>query len=115
MSHVPQVATEPEPTWRLMRGPRLVGDLYQYAIDMPWFVCRFVPGPGWPEIRGLYEAFAQWQDRREPDPEGIRFVELVGPIADLGLELWDPQDGTRMPVFRRAIVWVRDGTARVRC
>lgn len=103
-----------EPTWRLMLGPVLVGDLHQYTADMPWHICRFIPGPGWPEVRELYEAFEQWLDRREPDPDGITGVEVIGPIAALGMELEAP-DGTRMPVPRRALVWIRDDIARVRC
>ncbi|MBT2452128.1 hypothetical protein J7F03_34740 [Streptomyces sp. ISL-43] len=103
-----------QPTWRLMHGPNLVGDLHQYAVDMPWFICRFVPGPDWPAVRELYEAFAQWQDRREADPEGIGLLEFLGPISDLGLEL-EASDGTRMPVFQRALVWIRGDIARVRC
>lgn len=81
---------------------------------MPWFICRFVPGPDWPAVRELYEAFAQWQDQRGPDPEGTSSFEFVSPISNLGLDLEAP-DGTRMPVFRRALVWIRDDIARVRC
>lgn len=97
-----------------MHGPNLVGDLHQYAVDMPWFICRFIPGPDWPVARELYEAFAQRQDRREADPEGIGLHEVLGPLSDLGLEL-EASDGTRMPVFQRALVWIRDDIARVRC
>lgn len=81
---------------------------------MPWFICRFVPGPGWPAVRDAYEAFARWMDLREPDPEGIGFSEFAGPISALGMELEAP-DGTRMPVLQRALVWIRDDIARVRC
>lgn len=80
---------------------------------MFWRFCRFTPGPDWPAVRELYEAFAQWEDQGHPDAD-VRFGELAGPIAQLGLELETP-DGTRMPVFRRAFVWIRDGEARVRC
>lgn len=97
-----------------MLGPELVGDLYREERDMFWVRCRFVPGPRWPEARAPYEAFARWRELREPDPEGTGFAEVVGPIAALGLELEAP-DGTRMPVPRRAFVWVYGETADVRC
>ncbi|WP_078882822.1 hypothetical protein [Streptomyces albus] len=45
-----------EPSWHLMQGDRLVGTLIEEEVDMFWTDCRFVPGPGWTDLRPLFEA-----------------------------------------------------------
>lgn len=33
-----------------------VGELREYGIDQPTFLCHFLPGPGWKPVSPLFEA-----------------------------------------------------------
>lgn len=45
-----------EMSWQLRQGEELVGRLLLEGVDMFWTECRFVPGPGWEELRPLFDA-----------------------------------------------------------
>ncbi|MEV7342829.1 hypothetical protein [Streptomyces sp. NPDC093544] len=45
-------------TWWLMQGEVRVGELREYGVDQPTFLCHFAPGPGWDGVSGLFEAWA---------------------------------------------------------
>lgn len=47
--------------WWLMRGDVRVGELREYGIDQPTFLCHFVPGPGWEGVSALFEAWAPYR------------------------------------------------------
>ncbi|MEV4870396.1 hypothetical protein [Streptomyces syringium] len=34
-----------------MQGDTPIGELREYAVDQPMFLCRFVPDPGWEAVR----------------------------------------------------------------
>lgn len=41
-----------------MQGEVRVGELREYGVDQPTFLCHFAPGPGWDGVSGLFEAWA---------------------------------------------------------
>ncbi|MFD0278841.1 hypothetical protein ACFVHB_33705 [Kitasatospora sp. NPDC127111] len=71
--------------WQLVQGGTLVGELHEEGCDMPWFLHRFVPGPGWEGVRELFERLAavRWGD----GPEGKQFAAAVLPIRAAELRL----------------------------
>lgn len=42
-------------SWELKQGHRLVGILVFEGQDMFWSDCRFEAGPGWADVRPLFE------------------------------------------------------------
>ncbi|MEV0094071.1 hypothetical protein [Streptomyces sp. NPDC050738] len=98
-------------SWRLMQGDIHLGDLHQYEIDQPTFLCHFTPGPGWETVRDLFEAWAAVQGA---DPDGSRHTEAVRPLVALDLTL-APMDGsTPMRCFKDCIVRIYGDVARLR-
>lgn len=83
-------------TWWLMQGDVRVGELREYEIDQPTFLCHFVSGPGWETLSALFEAWAAVQG---PDPDGSCHAEALRPLMDLGLTL-HPSDGGAPPAPR---------------
>ncbi|WP_043679843.1 hypothetical protein [Streptomyces xylophagus] len=98
-------------TWRLMHGDIRPGELREYEIDQPMFLCHFVPGPGWESVRALFEA---WADVQGSDPDGSRHAEAIRPLMDLGLTLHPSDGGTPLACFRDAILRIYGDTARLR-
>ncbi|MEU2718049.1 hypothetical protein [Streptomyces sp. NPDC007205] len=98
-------------TWWLTQGDTRIGELRQYAIDQPTFLCRFIPGPGWEGVRALFES---WAALRGPDTDGSRTAQAIKPIMDLGLTLVAEDEGRPMALFRECIVRIDGDTARVR-
>ncbi|MGH4035188.1 hypothetical protein ACQB60_40440 [Actinomycetota bacterium Odt1-20B] len=98
-------------TWWLMRGDTRIGELQVDSIDQPWFLCRFTPGPGWGTVRAEFEAKA---DLRGPDPDGLRMMQVIQPIMDLGLTLVPADGGLPMRLFKECIVWINGDSARLR-
>jgi hypothetical protein len=95
-----------------MRGEVRVGELREYGIDQPTFLCHFLPGPGWGPVSPLFEAWAAVQG---PDPDGSRHAEAIRPLMDLGLTL-HPSDGSApLGLFRGCILRIYGDTARLRC
>ncbi|MFF0137649.1 hypothetical protein ACFYRN_14590 [Streptomyces sp. NPDC005227] len=98
-------------TWWRMRGEARVGELRQYGVDQPTFLCLLAPGPGWDDVRALFEA---WAAVRGPDLDGSRNAEAIGPLMDLGLTLHPVDVGTRLSCFRDCIPRIHGSTARPR-
>ncbi|WP_326652209.1 MULTISPECIES: hypothetical protein [unclassified Streptomyces] len=94
-----------------MQGEVQVGELREYGVDQPTFLCHFVPGPGWEAVQGLFEAWAAVQD---PDPDGSRTAQTIRPLMDLGLTLVPTDGGTPLDCFRTCIVRIHGDTARLR-
>ncbi|MGW1531245.1 hypothetical protein [Streptomyces aureus] len=93
--------------WQLLQGDILLGELSEYGCDQPFFLARFAPGPGWENVRPLFEALAA---RRGPDPDGSRTVAVVKPLLDLDLTLVPVGGGqSLLQVFKDC--WLRiDGS-----
>ncbi|MEU2856300.1 hypothetical protein [Streptomyces syringium] len=87
-------------TWWLKQGDTRIGELRQYAIDQPTFLCHFIPGPGWEGVRALFES---WAALHGPDPDGSRTVQAIKPIMDLGLKLVAEDEGRPMALFKECI------------
>lgn len=98
--------------WWLMHGDVRVGELREYGIDQPTFLCHFVPGPGWEGVSALFEAWAAVQG---PDPDGSRNAEAIRPLMALGLTLHPSDGGAPMGCFRDCILRVDGDMARLRC
>lgn len=86
-------------TWWLVQGDTRVGELQQYAIDQPTFLCHFIPGPGWEGVRALFES---WEDLHGPDPDGSRTAQVIKPIVDLGLTLITEDEGRHLALYTAA-------------
>jgi hypothetical protein len=98
-------------TWRLMRGDIRVGELQEYGVDQPFFLCHFVPGPGWEGARALFGAWAAVQG---PDLDGSRNAEAIRPLLALGLTLHPSDGGTPLICFRDCILRIYGDRARLR-
>ncbi|WP_224058305.1 hypothetical protein [Streptomyces kanamyceticus] len=98
--------------WWLTQGDTRIGELRQYAIDQPTFLCHFIPGPGWEGVRVLFES---WAALHGPDPDGSRTTPAIKPIMDLGLTLVPEDEGQPMALFKECIVRIDGDIARVRC
>ncbi len=98
-------------TWWLMQGDTRIGELRQYAVDQPVYLCQFVPGPGWEAVRSRFE---NWATLSGPDPDGTRTMQVIKPIMDLGLTLVADDDGQQMALFKGCIVRIDGDTARLR-
>ena len=98
-------------TWWLMQGESRVGELREYAVDQPFFLCHFVPGPAWAEVRPLFEA---WAALNGPDPDGFRTAQAIKPIMDLGLTLVPADGGPPMALFKECILRIDGDSARLR-
>ncbi|MEU4083742.1 hypothetical protein [Streptomyces aureus] len=94
-----------------MRGDVRVGELRQYGVDQPTFLCHFVPGPGWEAVRELFEAWAAVQG---PDPDGSRNAEAIRPLMDLGLTLHPSDGGSPLTCFKGCILRIYGDRARLR-
>ncbi|MFB7407419.1 hypothetical protein ACFCZ2_09615 [Streptomyces sp. NPDC056202] len=90
--------------WQLLQGDVLLGELSEYGCDQPFFLAHFTPGPGWEDVRLLFERMAAY---RGPDPDGLRFVAMAKPLHDLGLTL-APVDVRQAPLRL-----FTDGTVRI--
>ncbi|MER5888307.1 hypothetical protein ABT160_31185 [Streptomyces sp. NPDC001941] len=101
-----------ERSWRLMHGDTLVGELRLDGVDQPWFLCHFTAGPGWEEVRALFEG---WDSLSGPDPDGQRNSAYIKPLMALGMTLVDEIDGRTLPLFHQCIVRIGGQRARVRC
>ncbi|MEU7123039.1 hypothetical protein [Streptomyces zaomyceticus] len=98
--------------WQLLQGGVLVGELSEYGCDQPFFLARFIAGPGWESVRPSFEALAAYGG---PDPDGLRIVALARPLQDLGLTL-APVDGRQPPLrlFKDCMVCIDGAEARLR-
>lgn len=98
--------------WRLLREEVLIGELSEYGCDRPYSLAHFTPGPGWENVRPLFEA---WAARRGTDPDGAASAAPTGPLRDLGLRL-APVDGRRPPLrlFKDCTVRIDGSEARLR-
>ncbi|WP_330303308.1 MULTISPECIES: hypothetical protein [unclassified Streptomyces] len=94
-----------------MRGDVRIGELRQYGIDQPTYLCHFVPGPGWEAVRAPFEAWAAVQG---PDPDGSRNAEAIRPLMDLELTLHPSDGGAPLGCFRDCILRIYGNTARLR-
>ncbi|MGW1065922.1 hypothetical protein ACWD4F_15575 [Streptomyces aureus] len=94
-----------------MRGDVRVGELRQYGVDQPTFLCHFVPGPGWEAVRELFEAWAAVQG---PDPDGSRNAEAIRPLMDLGLTLHPSDGGSPLTCLKGCILRSYGDRARLR-
>ncbi|AJZ83559.1 hypothetical protein ACFV27_31305 [Streptomyces antimycoticus] len=99
-------------TWWLMQGEAAVGELRQYGVDQPVFLCHFTPGPAWEAVRAHFEA---WSALRGPDPDGSRTAQVIRSIMDLGLRLVPTDDSPSMTLFTECILRIDGHTARLRC
>ncbi|MFE2446408.1 hypothetical protein ACFXDF_30925 [Streptomyces sp. NPDC059426] len=99
-------------TWWLMQGEAAVGELRQYGVDQPVFLCHFTPGPAWDAVRAHFEA---WSALRGPDPGGSRTAHVIRSIMDLGLRLVPTDDSPSMTLFTECILRIDGHTARLRC
>ncbi|ASQ98308.1 hypothetical protein [Streptomyces sp. 11-1-2] len=99
-------------TWWLMQGEAAVGELRQYGVDHPVFLCHFTPGPAWEAVRAHFEA---WSALRGPDPDGSRTAHVIRSIMDLGLRLVPTDDSPSMTLFTECILRIDGHTARLRC
>ncbi|MFE2179489.1 hypothetical protein [Streptomyces sp. NPDC059455] len=98
-------------TWWLMQGESAVGELRQYGVDQPVFLCHFTPGPGWETVRAQFEA---WSALRGQDPDGSRTAQVIRSIMDLGLRLVPTDDSPSMALFTECILRIDGHTARLR-
>jgi hypothetical protein len=94
-----------------MRGDVRVGELREYEVDQPTFLCHSVPGPGWETVRPLFEAWAAVQG---PDPDGRLNAEAVRPLMALELTLHRSDGGAPLTCFRGCILRIYGGRARLR-
>ncbi|MEE4593698.1 hypothetical protein V2J94_17690 [Streptomyces sp. DSM 41524] len=99
-------------TWWLMQGEAAVGELRQYGVDQPVFLCHFTPGPAWETARAQFEA---WSALRGQDPDGSRTARVIRSIMDLGLRLVPTDDSPSMALFTECILRIDGHTARLRC
>ncbi len=106
------VGDEMSATWWLMQGEAAVGELRQYGVDQPVFLCHFTPGPAWEAVRAHFEA---WSALRGPDPDGSRTAHVIRSIMDLGLRLVPTDDSPSMTLFTECILRIDGHTARLRC
>jgi hypothetical protein len=97
--------------WWLMQGGTRIGELREYAVDQPVFLCHFIPGPGWDAVRSRFES---WAALDGADPDGTRTVQVIKPIMDLGLTLVSDDGGQHMALFKECIVRIDGDTARLR-
>ncbi|MGY5116215.1 hypothetical protein ACWC2H_10210 [Streptomyces sp. 900105755] len=98
--------------WQLLQGDVLLGELDEYGCDQPFLLARFVPGPGWENVRFVFEALTAL---RGPDPDGSRTAAVLKPLLDLDLMLV-PVGGGRSLLRVVKDCWLRiDGSeARLR-
>ncbi|MEV3859015.1 hypothetical protein AB0J38_32455 [Streptomyces sp. NPDC050095] len=97
--------------WRLLRGEERVGDVREYAVDQPFFLCRCIPGPGWGAVRPLFGA---WADVRGPGPDGSRTARAIRPLRELRLTPVPDEGGPALVLFDGCVLRI-DGThARLR-
>ena len=99
-------------TWWLMQGEATVGELRQYGVDQPVFLCHFTPGPAWENARDKFES---WSALRGPDPDGSRTAQVIRSIMDLELRLVPADGGPPMALFTECILRIDGHTARLRC
>lgn len=97
--------------WWLMQGEDEVGELRQYGVDQPVFLCHFTPGPAWEAARAQFEA---WSALRGQDPDGSRTAHVIRSIMDLGLRLVPTDDSPSMALFTECILRIDGHTARLR-
>ncbi|MEV0095134.1 hypothetical protein [Streptomyces sp. NPDC050738] len=95
-----------------MQGDSRIGELRQYAVDQPSFLCHFLPGPGWEPVRSHFE---KWADLQGPDPDGSRTTQVIKPILGLDLSLAPEDGGPPMALFKDCILRIYGDTARLRC
>ncbi|WP_282202409.1 hypothetical protein [Kitasatospora fiedleri] len=81
-----------EESWQIKRGDGLIGTLVLEEVDMFWTDCRFVPSPGWENLRPLFEALRDaWRtgdtDAAVEADEAIHAVGLVLVPMDGGAPL----------------------------
>ncbi|GAA1117226.1 hypothetical protein GCM10009579_45020 [Streptomyces javensis] len=105
------VGDEMSATWWLMQGEAAVGELRQYGVDQPVFLCHFTPGPAWETVRAQFEA---WSALRGQDPDGSRTAQVIRSIMDLGLRLVPTDDSPSMALFTECILRIDGHTARLR-
>jgi hypothetical protein len=94
-----------------MQGDTPIGELREYAVDQPTFLCHFVPGPRWEAVRSHFES---WAALHGPDPDGTRTMQVIKPIMDLGLTLVPDDESQPMALFKECIVRIDGGIARLR-
>ncbi|MCI3276949.1 hypothetical protein [Streptomyces cylindrosporus] len=98
--------------WQLLQRDILLGELSEYDCDQPFFLARFLPGPGWESVRPLFEALAAL---RGPDPDGTRTVAVVKPLRDLDLTLVPVGGGhSVLQVFKDCWLRIDGSEARLR-
>ncbi|PRH80971.1 hypothetical protein C6N75_01205 [Streptomyces solincola] len=91
---------------RLMRGGTLVGELEPAGIDQPFFLYAFAPGPGWPEVAPLFDA---WNALPPHDPEERLMERAMDAVSALGLTLAPPGGGRALAVHRECVVRIEEG------
>ncbi|GAA2267219.1 hypothetical protein GCM10010430_60510 [Kitasatospora cystarginea] len=84
-----------EESWQLKHGDGLIGTLVLEAVDMFWTDCRFVPGPGWENLRPLFEASRDAWKAGDTDAA----VEADDAIHAVGLVLVPVGGGTPLTEF----------------
>jgi hypothetical protein len=99
-------------TWWLMQDEAVVGELRQYGVDLPVFLCHFTPGPSWETARAKFES---WSALRGPDPDGSRTAQVIRSIMDLELRLVPADGSPSMALFTECILRIDGHTARLRC
>jgi hypothetical protein len=94
-------------SWELKQGDRLVGILVFEAQDMFWSDCRFEAGPGWAEVRPLFErSRGAW---RGGDTDAAIAADEA--IYDVGMVL-QPSDGSE--AITDFLLRIEDDWARFR-
>ncbi|SNT23058.1 hypothetical protein SAMN05216252_117131 [Actinacidiphila glaucinigra] len=100
-------------TWRLMRGDTVIGNLADDGCDMPFFLLRFTPEPGWEAVRPRFEALAAAVGCTDPD--GRRLVAAVKALQDLELTLEDVEGReASLRVWRNCFLHIWGTDARLR-
>lgn len=87
----------------LARSEGIVGYLTPVSTDQPFLVCRFEPGPGWPDVRASFERLRAVRpgDRTELDAAEREIAEL---------SIWATDDTGRSAVTRFTLLIDGDQT-----
>jgi hypothetical protein len=70
---------------KLMRGDTQLGILTVYDLDMPWFLCRFVPDAAFENVRPLFDAELDVLNKAGTDFDPERWEKAYQDIEALGL------------------------------
>ncbi|WP_100445916.1 hypothetical protein [Glycomyces xiaoerkulensis] len=86
--------------WELRRGSEVLGEIHVNDGEFPWLMGRFVPRPGFAEVKPLFDRSLEllhhddgaqegWEEVYDRIVETLTLVAPDGPVSDFLLHIKD--------------------------